>query len=340
MKNLQNYFAAGVIICLMASCSKSSSTSDTTTGDYMRKSEMNGVSRSEAVSFTIGDTAYVGTGYDGTYRLKDLWGYDPQKNAWTQNANFPGVARSSAVAFTIGTQGYVGTGYDGFNSLNDFWRFNQATNSWDSVAPFAGTARYDAVAFGIGNNGYVTTGYDGTWQKDFWKYDPSVGARGTWVSKTSFGGDKRSAAIAFVHGTKAYVVTGSNNGVEAGDFWYYDAALDQWLQLRNIYNSNSSQTYDDNYTNIERDNGVGFVIGDSAFITTGENGGLSTATWGYSFATDTWVPRSPFQGTARQGALGFALKGYGYITTGKSGTAYFDDLIQFDPNKALNTNDF
>jgi N-acetylneuraminic acid mutarotase len=206
--------------------------------------------------------------------------------------------------------------------------------------PFPGSPRYDAAAFAIGNYGYVTTGYDGTYQKDFWQYDPATGPKGTWTQKTSFGGQKRSGAIAFVYGTKGYIVTGYDNGQECGDLWYYDAALDQWVQLRNIYNSNTSQTYDDNYTNIERDHGVGFVIGDSAFITTGENGGLLQATWGYNFAQDQWVQRSPFEGTARQGAVGFSLNGYGYICTGQSSTTYFDDLILFNPNKALNTDDF
>ncbi len=340
MKKMQNHFAAAVIILSIASSCNKSTTNDLTTGDYTRKSELNGDVRSEAVSFTIGDTVYVGTGYDGTYRLTDFWGYSATSNSWTQEANFRGIPRNSAVAFAIGNHGYVGTGYDGYNLYNDFWRFNQSSNTWDSITPFPGTARRDAVAFAIGNYGYVTTGYDNTYQKDFWQYDPTIGTLGGWVQKTSFGGQKRSGAISFVYNNKAYIVTGTNNGTECGDFWYYDPSTSQWTQLRNIYNSNTSETYDDNYTNIERDNGVGFVIGDSAFIMTGENGGLAQATWGYDFAQDQWVQRSPFEGTARQGAVGFSLNGYGYVATGQSGTAYFDDLILFDPNKTLNTNDF
>src|SRR5258708_1592020 len=100
MKNLQNHLAAAVIILAyvsLQSCPKSTSTSAATTGDWMRKSELNGVARSEAVSFTIGNLAYVGTGYDGTNRLTDFWAYDPTANSWTQAASFTGTARNSAV---------------------------------------------------------------------------------------------------------------------------------------------------------------------------------------------------------------------------------------------------
>jgi len=342
MKKMQNYFAAAVIILFSASCNNNSGTTDVTTGDWTRKSEMNGVARSEAASFTIGNIAYVGTGYDGTYRRVDFWSYDPTQNAWSQETDYPGTARNSAVAFAIGTQGYVGTGYDGYNMLNTFYRYTPATKKWDSVATFAGSARYDAVGFGINNIGYVTTGYDGTYQKDFWQFDPSAGTYGTWTQKTSFGGFKRSAGSVFVYGTKAYLIGGSNNGTECGDLWYYDQTADAWVQERNIYNSNTTQTFDDDYTDIERDNAVSYVIGDSAFLVTGENGSLLTTTWSYNIAEDQWVRRSPIQ-VPRQGAVGFSLLGYGYFATGKSSsstTGYLDDLVLFDPNKVLNTDDY
>lgn len=340
MKKMQNYFASAVIILSFASCVKSSTTSNVTTGDWFRKSEMNGVGRTEAVSFTIDNIVYVGTGYDGTYRLTDFWAYDASTNSWSQKASFTGTARSSAVGFAIGSQGFVGTGYDGFNKLSDFYRYNQASNTWDSVAAFPGTARYDAVAFALSGKGYVATGYDGTYQKDFWEYNPTSGTLGSWTQKNSFGGDKRSGAVSFVYGTKAYIVTGTNNGQEVTDLWSYDASTDAWTQKRNINNSNSSQSYDDDYTDIIRDNAISFVIGDYGFITTGANGSLQNTTWRYNFATDLWDRRSPFQGTARQGAVGFAIGSYGYVTCGKSSTAYFDDLSLFDPTKTLDTNDY
>jgi len=342
-KNPQHFTAIVAVLLISAtlqSCNPNS-LSPTSTGDWTTKSELNGPVRTDAVTFTINNMAYVGTGYSGTKWMTDFWVYNPTLNSWTQITDFPGAARSQAVAFAIGAQGYVGTGYDGHNMLSDFYRYDTTTKNWSLSAPFAGSARYDAVAFAISDKGYVTTGFDGTYQKDFWQYDPTAGALGTWVQKTSSGGEKRSAASAFVYGTKAYLVGGTNNGTECGDLWYYDATADTWVQERNIYNA-TSQTFDDDYTDIERDNAVSFVIGDTAYFVTGENGNLLTTTWAYVLAQDQWIRRSPIV-VVRQGAVGFALNGYGYFSTGKtseSSVGYLDDLVEFLPNKALNTDDY
>ena len=234
--------AAGLIF---PSC-KSSSTS-TTMGDWQTRSEMDGVARSEAVSFVIGDSAYIATGYDGTYRLADLWQYNPALDSWRQKADFPGTPRSSAVAFTLNDKGYVGTGYDGANKLNDFWQYDPTANSWKKKADFAGSARYDAVGFAVMNKGYITTGYDGNYLKDFWQYDDVADS---WTQMISMGGTKRSGAVAFVYNNKAYVATGNNNGVttSVNDLWVFDPTADPyWSEKRQITNV-STDSYDDLYT--------------------------------------------------------------------------------------------
>lgn len=333
MKKTARYFTVAftmMVFTALPSCRNPTQPPDGMFGVWTKEVGPGGLSRSEAATFVIGDTAYIGTGYSGTSQLNDFWAYDPVLNRWWQKANFPGKARSSAVAFAIGTKGYVGTGYDGINLRNDFWRWDQASNKWDSVAAFPGTARRDAIGFAIGGYGYVATGFDGTYQNDFWRFDTCAGPLGAWVQKQNFGGEKRSAAVAFTYGTKGYIVTGVDSGRQCGDFWYYNSALDQWVKLRDIYNVDTLETYDNNYNNIERDNGVGFVIGDSAFIATGENSGkLQQSAWGYNFAYDQWVPQNPFLGPARQGAVGFALNGYGFVCTGQNGGTYYNDLYQF-----------
>ncbi|HRX10351.1 MAG TPA: kelch repeat-containing protein, partial [Draconibacterium sp.] len=84
-------------------------------GNWSELSDFDGVPRSDAVGFSIGDKGYIGTGYDGDDRLSDFWEYNPSQNYWTQKADFPGVARTGAVGFGIGDKGYIGTGYDGDN---------------------------------------------------------------------------------------------------------------------------------------------------------------------------------------------------------------------------------
>src|SRR6185312_5131911 len=319
--------AAGIIF---PSC-KSSSSSTTTMGDWQNRSEMDGVARSEAVSFLIGDSAYIATGYDGTYRLADVWQYDPALNSWRQKADLPGTPRSCAVAFTLNGKGYVGTGYDGANKLNDFWQYDPTANSWKKKADFAGTARYDAVGFAVLNKGYISTGYDGNYLKDFWQYDD---ASDSWTQMISMSGTKRSGAVAFVYNNKAYICTGNNNGVTTtvNDLWVFDPTADPyWSEKRQITNV-STDSYDDAYTDITRTNGTAFVIGDFAYVATGNNGGVTSVCWQYNFAQDLWVKMTPFENSPREGAVGFSVSNRGYIATGRSGNSPFDDIMEFRPD--------
>lgn len=320
-----------VLSTLLSSCKKTSAT--TILGNWVQKSEFEGVARSEAISLVIGNEAYIGTGYDGTNRLNDFWQYDPTQNFWLQKADYGGSARSSAVAFTVNNKGYVGTGYDGVNSLKDFWQYDPVANTWLQKADFGGSARYDAVGFAVLNKGYVSTGYDGNYLKDFWQYNDTTN---TWSQQVSMGGFKRTAAVSFVWNNKAYICTGNNNGQTAtvNDLWMYDpTASPSWTAMRNIANT-STQTYDDAYTDITRSNAAAFVIGNFAYLTTGNNGGVMSSTWQYDLAQDLWTSKTAYEGVAREGALGFSVAGNGYVTTGRSSNTPYDDIWQLFPNDA------
>jgi len=335
MKAKQALLLLSVISSVISiSCSKSSS-SASVTGNWVSKSDLDGVARSEGVSFVINDKAYVGTGYDGNVRLNDLWVYDATNDFWAQKASLSGTARSSAIAFTTAGKGYVGTGFDGINKLKDMWAYDPTGNTWVQKNDFGGSARYDAVAFAISDKGYVSTGFDGNYLKDFYQYDPTAD---TWTLQPGFGGTKRMAAVAFVHDNKGYIVTGSNNGTVVNDFWQYDPSSSAWTELRKITNV-STESYDDNYTDIVRSNAVAFLVGDKAYISTGENGSLLSSTWEYDFTKDQWTSKTAFEGSPRTGALGFTLSTGGFLTTGRSSTLPFDDLRQFFPDQDYNAND-
>ena len=345
MNRLKYYFfLPASLVLILISCAKSSTTTDPTSssGNWVKRSEFEGNGRTEAVSFTIGDTAYIGTGFDGTNRYTDFWAYDPVKNFWLQRAQFPGKARNSATAFTVGTKGYITTGYDGLNRLSDTWEYNPATNSWVQKADFAGTARYDAVGFGINDKGYVTTGFDGGYTKDLWEFTPTGGINnaGVWAQKTSLGGSKRSGAIAWVYNNKAYVLTGINNGNTVSDFWVFDPAISggTWTQLRDISNT-STDTYDDDYSDIIRSNAVGFVLGTKGYVSVGENGSYTKKTWEYDFASDSWARKTTYERSERTGAVGFTVKGRSFIATGRNSTYYWDDIDEFQPDVTYNSND-
>lgn len=102
-----------VVLLSLAAC-----TDDTeyTAGVWYRRSDFDGVARTDAAGFTIGNIGYLCTGYRGSTkdRLKDCWAYDIETNSWTQCTSMPDAApaRNAATGFAVGTKGYIATGYD------------------------------------------------------------------------------------------------------------------------------------------------------------------------------------------------------------------------------------
>lgn len=326
-----------VTLILLSSCQKDSTTSSDLVGNWKRGSEFEGVGRTEAVSFTIGNKVYVGGGFDGTNRLNDFWAFDQSTGTWVRIADFPGTARNSAVAFSINGKGYVGTGYDENDTkLKDFWEYDPTGNTWTRKADFGGSARYNAIGFSIGSNGYIGTGYDGNFLKDMWKYDP---AANSWTQVASLTGSKRSEAVVFVYNDIAYVVSGLNNGSFLNDFWAYDATANSWTEKRKITDV-SDDSYDDDYdNNITRNNAAVFVMGSKAYLTNGSRSGVISTTWEYDILNDTWTEKTAFEGSAREGLIAFSLNNRGYIVTGNNSSYRFDDLWEFLPNDEQSDSD-
>jgi len=338
------FFISGSSILFFA-C-RPNNTSPVITGNWVNRFDAAFSSRTEAVCFTIGDTAFIGTGFDGTNTLTDFWKLTMSASGtdftWTQTTSLPAAAaRSSAVAFASSTRGYVVTGKasDGATRLKDTWEYDPA-GSWTRKSDFGGTARFDAVAFAIHNQGYLCTGYDGGNTKDCWKYDPAADA---WTQLTGFTGFKRSQAVAFVHANKGYIVTGLNNSVFPNDFWMYDPAISKWTQLRSISNV-STDGYDDQYTSIVRSNAAAFVMNagnntEKAYLCTGQNNALYKNVWEYNFETDLWTLHNDFEGGARTAAIGFSLHGRGFLSSGNVSSQVFSDFWEFHPEETYNAND-
>ena len=345
MKRIYFHLFSLFVLFTLFSCHKNN-IPYTQSGNWVTESQLNGPARSEAVSFVINNFAYLGTGWDGlNTRYNDFWRFDPINNVWSQVSSMPlGTERSSGFAFATNNKGYVGTGYNGFSYLKDFYEFDPVLNAWVQKTDFLGGIRYEAAAFGLNNLGYAGTGFDGNNAlKDFYQYDPS---QDKWVD-IGFSGNKRYGAVTFTYQNKAYLVTGVNSGVMQTDFWVYNPASDtaKWSELNHISNF-TDQAFDDLYTTIARWNGAAFVIGDKAYISTGENGIYYTYTWEYTFATDLWAAKTPFVGPATTGAVGFSLSstsgGGGYVGTGRSspGQAGASDYLrQFFPLQTQNPNE-
>ena len=289
--------------------------------------------RNHAVSFVIGDTAYIGTGDGGSATLTDFWKYVPATKEWTQIADFPGHRRQQAVAFVLDGKGYVGTGRSGTTLFDDFYRYDPVTNSWDTVANFGGGDRRNAVAFVVEGKAYVGTGYSNSNSpslanvtKDLWQYDPTTDQ---WTEKGSIPG-ARGDAMAFSIGDKGYIAGG--NGDAPKNIYEYDPATDMYT---------IGAKFDAMYA---REDGSAFVLNGKAYIGLGLKI-TNQATDFFIFEPKFRTVVAPsgqldqtedaFGGTAednRTGAIAFTIRGKAFVGLGgytDNGTTRKKDLWSF-----------
>src|SRR5580658_5427175 len=377
MKRINITLFAIMLVAICFSCTHTN-LSYTQSGNWVSRATFSGVAMGAGASFVINDQAYVGTGinpltpniklttmfqYSYAKILSEPYGYDSAYGSWTQIADFPGQARSNAVGFSIGgTTGYIGGGLanDGFTPLNDYYSYTPGTG-WaqiDSLVDQNGNShpRFDAVAFSMDTTAFVLTGTDNyNFYNDIYRYSPTTN---TWIELPAMPGSKRSGAIEWVYKGLGYLVTGYTNGskwssgTQCYDFWNFtyksDVDTTMWGRLHDIFNTNAG-TFDDGYTNIIRVHGVGFIelatpIGDKGYITLGSvNSSDVTFTWEYDFATDLWTEKTPYEGNARTGGVGFSLQGQtrGFVATGlnQGSSAAFSDCEEFFPQQVYNQYD-
>jgi N-acetylneuraminic acid mutarotase len=325
------------------SCSKATP-SYLQSGDWIQAAAIYGYPRGNASSFVIGNMAYVGLGYNESVggsvnnRLKDFWSFSSD-TGWTQLQDFPGATRSNAAAFSIGNYGYIGTGWNGLEQYNDFYQYDVVNKIWTKKADYPGGKRYDAVGFAVRGKGYIGTGYSVYALSDFYQYEPDSD-RWARTPGTDLNFSKRRGAAAFVYNDKAYVVTGSNNNVMVRDFWEFDPTQPApWKPLANITNTDPG-TFDDGYTDIEREYASVFVNNDKAYLVTGQNGTLKLSTWVYDLSTQLWSQRTPYPRSPRQGAVAFTINNKSYVGTGNTGSnGTYDNFDIFSPDKVFNPND-
>jgi len=310
-----------------ASCSSDDEEGDR--GNWEQRSIFDGIPRSSAISFTIDNKGYMGTGYDGDDYMSDFWVYDIDGDFWSQKANFPGTPRSSAIGFSLDGKGYMGTGYDGDNELSDFWEYDPNANSWTQKADFGGGVRRGASSFAINNTGYIGTGYDGdNDKKDFWKYNPSTNA---WEELVGFGGEKRRDAATFIANEKVYLGTGISNGLYKNDFWEFDPITEIWTRKLDL---NEEEEYV-----ISRSNAVGFSINGLGYIAAGYAGSALGDIWEYSPNSDTWEEISSLEATLRQDPVSFSNGSRAFVLLGRTGSLYLDDNYELFPQEEFNEDD-
>jgi len=186
-----------------------------------------GMERDVAMSFAIGNKAYIVGGQGSNPYFSDTWEYDAVSNTWSQKQAFGGGGRRAGVGFAANSKGYVGMGQSSTGLKNDMWEYNPATNTWTAKANFPGTARRLCAFFVINNKAYIGTGDDGTFKSDLYEYDC---AGNVWTLKTPFLGTPRYGAVGFAMYGKGYIGLGYANTLQnTDDIYEYDPVANTWI---------------------------------------------------------------------------------------------------------------
>ncbi|MEQ8325494.1 MAG: kelch repeat-containing protein [Vicingaceae bacterium] len=281
-------------------------------GQWTKKASVPGPQRHHPVTFTIDGKAYYLTGMTSTNAvLKDFYEYDPANDSWTKKTDFPGTARGFAYGASIDGKGYIGMGLSSSAYLNDLWEYDPINDQWTQLATMNGPGRRHPafIAFqgkiyvGLGdgqtgnlNDWYIYTIATDTWvkgpslpaiarhhpyyfhtgsqvyagmghsssgiERDWWKFDV---VDNKWVQMNNFPGEARVAGTQFTYNNKGHILGGDGSdhqNLDTGEFYEYDEVNDTWKELppapgQGRWASGS------------------FVIGDIAYMTSGETGNLT-----------------------------------------------------------------
>ncbi len=235
--------------------------------------------------FTIGDTGYMGDGYNNGWH-NDFWGYTPSAG-WINLGTPPGGDRAFCASFSIGNKGYFGTGYNtGQQSLDDFYGYDQATNTWSTLASVPGT-RIFAVGFSANGMGYIGLGVptnpSNVALNDMYRYNPGTN---TWDTMTSLPAIGELQPASFVLCGKLIITLGDTIHSSAdGTFqtWMFDPSdgpKGTWTRLQNFPGTPVSASQ-------------GFAMGDTGFVfggtdsVNGNNNNYVLQMWRYVPATVT-----------------------------------------------------
>lgn len=236
---------------------------DPSTDTWAQKADLPGSARRDAVSFVIGNYAYVGTGMDSVsapvgLTLKDFWRYNPLTNAWTAIADFPGMGGNGvyfSTGFAVEGKGYICGGKTGSSTYSSqLWEYKPSNDQWIPRAVFPGGVRYQMCAFVVGSKAYVGMGIDqNIFKKDIYCYNPGSNQ---WTPIAPFPAYERGAASTFTLEERGFVCLGNNGGL-LGDLIEYNPKTDSWT-LRAAYGGS------------ERKSAIAFTIGEKAFVGTGK----------------------------------------------------------------------
>lgn len=137
--------------------------------------------RASAVSFVVGDYAYVFGGRDieGRY-LNDLWRYDIANDTWVSMGTTPLQSRVNATACVYDDIAYIGLGFNGEYGISssyfkDWWSYDPDNGIWTQLKHYPDSATAKAICMVGEGELYVGYGFCWTYERNMYRYDVTTG---------------------------------------------------------------------------------------------------------------------------------------------------------------------
>jgi hypothetical protein len=144
--------------------------------------------RRGAVSFVYQDKAFIVTGSNSGGMCRDLWVFDPSRNAaWTRlnditNTNtatfddgYSTIEREYGATFVNGSFAFLATGRNG-SMVTSTWAYDINHDRWAQRSPYPRSPRFGSVAFTVSGKSFLGTGNTGNNSTfdDFDQFIPDV----------------------------------------------------------------------------------------------------------------------------------------------------------------------
>ncbi len=153
----------------------------------------------------------------------------------------------------------------------------------------------------------------------------SLFAQAQWIQVDSMKGPAKSVTSSFVLGDTGYVLGGMVDNQFTRRMYSFKPNQNDW--------DDEASWGGDLGSGQNRGSAVSFVIDNKAYagLGQGNTAGFYNDFWEYDPSTETWTQIADFEGTARRGAVGFAIEGKGYVGTGHTVTGLTNDFYSYDP---------
>lgn len=332
MNKIKFYFYIFLLLSIFTACNDAEE-SPYSKLIFTQVSTEQGIGRASAVSFVVGEKAYIGLGRksSGAPASNDFWEFNSVNNTWTKKGNFPGKARVNAFAEVVNSQAFVGLGFDsdfgayqeGGAQLKDLWSYNSVTDTWVQKSSFPSEYTNACIGFVSGSDIYVGLGFNGWgFGNEMWKYNTLTDS---WSQLNNNKLNSRAGAVACSNGKQVFIGTGYNT-TNVNDWWAYSADNDIWKKCHSLPDGG-------------RQLAVAMSTSDRFFVATGRHFGgditvgfLYDDVLEYDSNKDCWYRRGLLPGGGRENAISFSINGTCYIGFGENEKGILNDLWSFKAN--------